>query len=371
MDRDLVLDVDPLADTDDIEEAGYLEEQELLDMMLAQKIHGRGGELVQFKPWPHQERIMDRVFYYVRNHLPIRLIICKARQLGCSTLFAIFMFCWITALKRRKAMLAAHCIQAAQEVYDTAQILYDNQPASQYKPLSHRSIRGFAYEAPHYSRLVLNTANNPHLGRAGRINYVHVTELAMWQNPKKPMAALYQCIPPQADTMMCQESTALGPGNYFHSQFRAASEKLIETEALFVDWKDFPYYSYPPVKDLKKKVTQIELDYINEFKLDKGQATWYVNTLRQQCGNDHEVFDREFPMTAERAFAASGEGWFDFKTLQFMMRPEKEGGMFFEPKFIGDISWDLKETDANSSDSPIMSVEGLGFGDSQSQGDDT
>lgn len=315
----------------------FVSEQDLLDMMLAHKIFSREGELVPFIPFPHQERILNPVFDAMRNKEPVRLIVCKARQLGCSTLIELIIFCLISALRSRYALVAAHEIEASKTVFDTCQVLYDHSPNP--KPLSHRSIRGLAFAPPHYSRIRIDTANNKHLGRSGRLNYVHVTELAMWENPKMPMAALMQCTPHRPDTLIVWESTALGPGDYFHSRFRAAQEKLIQTEAIFVDWQGFPYYSLPPAKDFKKSFTEEEEEFIKEFNLTPEEANWYVHTKRQQCDDDQVTFDREFPMSAERAFAATGEGWFDTKALQFMLRPEKRGGMVRKPVFQGDISW--------------------------------
>jgi len=334
-----------------LSEAGSITEQELLDLMLVQYIFDRDGNLVQFVPFPHQERLLDLVFGKMRQKLPIRYYVCKARQLGFSTLIELIIYCLCSSLPGRRAMVAAHEIEASKEVFDTCQVIHDH--TENPKPLSHRSIRGLAFAPPHYSRIKIDTANNKHLGRAGRLNYVHVTELAMWERPKKPMAALRQCVPYREDTMMFYESTAQGPGDYFHSRYIAAMERRVEAEALFVDWKGFPYYSLPAMPEQDDRFTEAEKDYIKEFDLTPDEAEWYVYTLHDQCDGDQDTFDKEFPMSAERAFAASGEGWFDSKAIRWMMRkqgdddPHAIAGMIREPVFRGEIMW-LEEGEAET-----------------------
>lgn len=213
----------------------------------------------------------------------------------------------------------------------------------------------------------VDTANKMTLGRSGRLNYVHVTELALWESPKKPMGAVRKCVPFQADTIIFYESTSQGPGDYFHSRYRAAKERYLEDElgarAIFIDWKGFPYYSLPPIvgdkdtwSDKQREVlygnwSEEEIEYIEEYDLTPGEATFYVHNLHEDCDGDQETFDHEMPISEERAFRTGGDRWFEGKAIRWMRRPQNDddpmaiGGMNRAPKFRGDIQW-LEAEDA-------------------------
>ena len=152
-------------------------------------------------------------------------------------------------------------------------------------------------------------------------------------------------------TMIVMESTANGTGNFFHTEYSAASDPDTPSqfEALFISWFQIEQYSMPfdngeALRDFARWLyDNRENDNVLSTREECGKYLWWlwekgasleaINWyIKERSGkNDHGVMASEFPSDDVEAFVHSGTMVFDkYQVEEFdkACRP---------PRFIGDV----------------------------------
>jgi hypothetical protein len=279
-------------------------------------IVNKRGEVVPLIMNRSQEIVFHRLMECREKHVPARLICCKARQLGISTLIEAFIFALITRYANRFGLVVAHSIDSAQMIFGMTHRFHRNLPVSLARPLARNNARQIEYVAPHCSRMQIDTAANRNLGRGGTIHYVHAGEVAFWERPEEPVLAINQAVPQHWDTLVFWESTANGVNNLFHRTWVAAERGESDMEPVFLPWKEFPEYSLPAAPRERLSLTEDENKYAETYDLSPGQIKWASFIRRNQCHGSWEKFHQEYPVVAHLAFIFTGMPWFDQETIR-------------------------------------------------------
>ena len=259
---------------------------------------------------------------------PIRVIILKARQWGCSTLIQMYM-AWVQSCLRRNwnSLICAHVKDSAanirgmytdmlaaypRELWDGEADAEGHVAPPEFKPfertLNCRVIAGRG------CRVTLASAENQDSIRGADIAMAHLTEVAFWpatgrKTPEAFIQAICGSVTQQPLTLIAMESTACGVGNFFHSEWLRCKQGLGDKAAIFVPWHEIGIYSRP-VRD-PQRLWQSLTPYERQL-WDRGltleQIAWYHDKARSY--SSELQMHAEFPTDDIEAFASTGRGVF-------------------------------------------------------------
>jgi len=283
------------------------------------KIIDKHGRMVSLIMNRSQETVFHRLMECREKRVPARLICCKSRQLGISTLIEAFIFALITRYPNRFSLVAAHSVDSAQTIFSMTHrfLRHVSHDYGLYPPRI--NARRIEYPPPHYSRMQIDTAANRNLGRGGTIHYVHASEVAFWERPEEPVLAINQAVPQHWDTLIFWESTANGAHNLFHRTWIAAERGDSDMQPIFLSWRGFPEYSLPVAPRERLNLSPEENKYAAAYGLTREQMKWACHTRKNQCHDSWEKFHQEYPVAPHLAFVFTGMPWFDQKILHEMM----------------------------------------------------
>jgi hypothetical protein len=265
------------------------------------------------------------------------ITILKARQQGMSTFTEGVYFKAITlglpndTPFNKVAMIVSYDDDSANTINDMSRRYLQYLP-DVIKPMN-RPIRGkgIFFENPSreefnakpglQSKFLIDTANNKNAGSGYTINYLHISELAKWQDAETTMVSLLQSVP-DYNGIVIVESTAMGVGGYFYDLWMKAKAGDNSYVPLFIPWYEHKEYT-APVKELN--LTDDEKALKEMYSLSDGQLQWRRNTIRDKLNGDDEKFKQEYPSNDMEAFLTSGRPRFDTKVLTKWLNAAKEG----------------------------------------------
>lgn len=210
------------------------------------KIKNKAGEIVTLEFKPIQKIILDMVLDDILNDRPIRYIILKARQEGVSTLVEALIYWWTATHKNIKSKIVAHDQETAEQLYAMFRRYYDNsniifKPQTKYNTRSNLTFDNDAGTGLK-SSIDVSSAKNTGTGRGQTIQWLHGSEISLWQDGSELMAGLMQAVPKLPNTAIFLESTANGIGDFFHKTWQAAKAGNSVFKPLFFRWADDPTY---------------------------------------------------------------------------------------------------------------------------------
>lgn len=246
----------------------------------------------------------------------VRIIVCKARQLGISSYISARLFHRILHSPGYRAFVIAHEKIASKNIYEMSRRFLDNLP-DQLKPsVGQLNSEGFQFDKLD-SGFLISVASGEGAGRSATAQLLHCSELAWWQDLPSHLASLFQIVPDEPGSEIWLESTAAG-FNSFHSLWSRSVAGQTEFEAVFLPWTvDSGYVAdttgFEPDADEKKLMAL--------HQLSPGQAAWRRNKLRQ-IGNE-QLLNQEFPICAQDAFQSANHDCFISPALVLAARGEK------------------------------------------------
>ncbi|MDE6483999.1 MAG: hypothetical protein K2L14_01200 [Duncaniella sp.] len=257
----------------------------------------------------------------LRNE-PMRLIVLKARQWGCSTLIAAYML-WIQMIHRRNwnSVICAHTRDTSLTVRLTAETLLASYPEeyldegerAALKPLAGMSA---TRQIPGRGAAVTVTSSyGTNSVRGLDVTMAHLTEVAFWRQgsaagPEDTMRAVTGGITPEPYTMIVLESTAHGENNYFHNEWKRTVEGKSDKAWVFVPWYENEAYVRDVIDpgEFTAAMDGYEEWLWNERGCSLEQICWY-RARRREYG-DRRHMQSEFPSTPEEAFTEAFNGVF-------------------------------------------------------------
>ena len=286
--------------------------------------------------------------------LPVRLIICKARQEGVSTGEAADEFEDINRRKNRANCLISADRDSTAKVFKMIKRFQDEMPIEKKRVPEHSNRQEISYPHPHSSSILCQTAGKDVLGRGGTTHKVHATEVSIWPRAGEKLDALFQEVPELPDTSVVLESTAYGTTGEFHDRFWQAVDRLKSNSKdynnylpVFLPWWIFPDYQMPIPSDIRFEVETgheiygDERELVVKFGCTPEQLYWRRHKIRNDFKNDLSRFMQEYPATAREAFQGTGRLVFlptAVDALEKFCRPPKAYIEFYESG-SGKIKW--------------------------------
>lgn len=276
--------------------------------------HKDTRELTAFVLNGGQRKVLARLEAQRRSRRPIRAVILKSRQWGCSTLVAYY-FMWIQLFHHENwhSVVCAHNKDSARQIVGMYDDLVANSAGEgcELKFRSYRGCRNVQELAPRGCRVVAASARRPDAVRGTAISMAHLTEVAYWPetsvlSPEMTLRSICSSIPRVADTAVVMESTANGAGGYFHKEWLRAIDGKSDKEAIFVSWHECEYFR----EELSVSVEEFwaGMDDYERMLWGRGltleQIQWYRSRLLE-CGGNRRQLMAEYPLTADEAFSNS------------------------------------------------------------------
>jgi hypothetical protein len=277
------------------------------------------GLKAPFIPNEHQLDFINNLWY--------RNIILKARQLGFTTMIAIYYLdcCLFGKGDTRAGMIAQDKYSADKLFRDKVKFAYDNLPPEIKAkfPLERDSASELLF-AHNNSSITVGTSM-----RSGTLQYLHVSEFGKIcaKYPDKAKEVLTGSIPAVAPNgIVVIESTAEGDEGAFYKMSETARKK--KEAGLELSKKDYKFHFYPWFGadeyslDADIYITSKEHEYFErieqecDVKIGLQQRNWYIATRDNDFQGSSELMWQEYPSTPEEAFKKSKEGcWY---TEQFI-----------------------------------------------------
>ncbi len=238
----------------------------------------------------------------------VRIVIVKGRQQGLSTWVEGRGYWKTSQHEGVKAYILAHEGEATKNLFNMAKRYHDNCPA-EMKPLTKKSNAKELLFHELDSEYAVGTAKTGDTGRSQTIQFFHGSEVAYWAAAEEISSGAMEGIPEEPDTEVYMESTAAGPGNYFHGLWQNGCYAEDEPHAhwngywrVFIPWYWEPSYRRKPPETFD--LTEEESTIIRLHKLDLEQMAWRRHKISNMKG-DVSRFQRDYPMTAAEAFNSS------------------------------------------------------------------
>lgn len=251
---------------------------------------------------------------------PVRIIILKARQWGCSTLIETYL-AWLQIVVREycNGVICSNTRDSATTIRRMYQSIIADYPSDllpeDVERFTLKPVTGSngIFEIPQrHSTLQVATANSPDAVRGSDVSLAHLSEVAFWggtrvRNATNVIASIASTVPLKDGTMLIIESTANGIGNYFHTEWLRAVAGLSDKRAVFVPWYVHEEYRLPLPEDIGgvwESLTDYERNYLwNTQKLTLEQVLWYHE--RRRSYESVTSMMAEFPTDANEAFAST------------------------------------------------------------------
>ena len=277
-------------------------------------IKGDDGEenlVIPFRPNDSQMRLL--------RNLHGRNLILKARQLGFTTLIAIYFLDCALFRANVRAGIVAQSDPIAKTIFrDKVQFAYLKLPDSlrDAMPLKRDSQSELLFSHNNSSIRVSTSM------RSGTIHYLHISEFGKIcaEFPKRANEVVTGSIPAvPSNGVIFIESTAEGQDGEFYNMSRRAEQLHIAGKKLTK--KDYRFHFYPWWVEKNYRmdpegviVTDTDNEYFDKIegemgcKLDTEQRAWWCSTRDSDFSGADEKMWQEFPQHTEGSFPAVERG---------------------------------------------------------------
>lgn len=265
-----------------------------------------GGRLIPLKFNNAQMMLHKRLESIRAEGEPVRVVICKGRQQGCSTYVASRFLHRATLNPGTSVFILAHISDSTNYLFDMVKRMYNNLPQP-LKPLAERSNRKELKFGKIDSEYGLGTAGSADIGRATNPHLLHMSEAAFYQNTDDLSTGLMQGVATAPGTEIIMESTANGPGNMFHNLAMkgVSPEAMTRFQTIFIPWYVQEEYRETPPSGFHPNAKEEEL--MELYDLDMDQIFWYRRKLHTTFNGDEWKLKQEYPCSLQEAFQTSGD----------------------------------------------------------------
>lgn len=283
---------------------------------------------IPFKLNRAQRKFLSRLEKMRLSGVPIRIILLKARQWGGSTLTQIYAG-WIqNRLKKNtkwNSVIVADVESQTRNIRAMYRNLAKNYPSHAgtitFKPFE-GSSKNIQIEETE-SVISIGSMQKPESLRSDDIKISHLSEVGLFKateskSPEDLTQAIKSSIPKLPLTLIVEESTAKGVGNYFHRSWQRAVSGESGYDPVFIPWFDIER-NRKPIDDYIKFINKMnEYDW---FLWEEGATlegiNWYDDFLDSELSGDHWRMKAENPSNAAEAFQSTGQRAFSpFYVLQ-------------------------------------------------------
>lgn len=266
---------------------------------------------------------------------PIRIIVLKARQWGCSTLIQNYM-AWIQMCLRPNwnSLICCHNKDSAVNIRRLYTDLVRNYPPDlwdggddgksklQFRPfegsVNVREIVGRG------CRVAVTSSEAQDAIRGYDIAMAHLSETAFWRetatlSPDDLIRSVCGSVALIPCSLIVMESTANGMGNYFYDEWQRAKSGLSDKRPVFVAWFEIELNTLPLGDDPAAFVTSLNEREQSLWRL--GCTLEQINWYRHKARSDRDIqkLCAEYPSNDVEAFSSSDSGVFDHDDIDRLM----------------------------------------------------
>lgn len=278
-------------------------------------IKTKEGKLQPLTPNKAQQKILLIIKALVAKKKPIRLLILKARQLGCSTLIEAIIYAYTSQRENNNSLIVADDIDGSNYLFEISK-LYQEKVPIHLKTEEKRSNEKKLEFANTHSQILIDTANHKEAGRKYTFRYVHLSEYAFFPYPEDIMLGISNSVPSLPETMIIKESTANG-FNHFKKEWDEAG---VENDyiKIFIPWY-WAEENRMSIENFTLGEGNLKSDILKDEKVLYGQMleekidfieerlSWRRWAIRNNCQGSVVKFQQENPSTPDEAFIASGD----------------------------------------------------------------
>lgn len=285
--------------------------------------------MIKLYPNNIQKRFITKVKEIFFAQKPVRIIVLKARQMGISTIIEAIIYAFVSRMQGVNACVVADDLDGANYIFEM-QKLFQEKLDNHLKPRpKHSNEKKLAFQGLN-SQIVIDTADNPNVGRKYTFQFAHLTEVARWQKSLDDLlTGLGHAVPNSMGTMIFLESTAKGY-NEFYDLWLKAINGGTDWIPIFLAWWEFPEYQMAlengnlyPIENInfvtpiaKDEFLKNEQEIKKKYNLTNEQLNWRRWDIVNNCGGDVNKFNQENPACWQDAFVATGDLYFNREALQ-------------------------------------------------------
>ena len=223
-----------------------------------------------------------------------------------------------------QAYILTHEQTATDNLFGMARRYHEYCPEI-YKPVTQTASAKELYFSGIDSGYKVGTAGNRATGRSGTVQLFHGSEVAYWPNAEEHFAGVIQSVPRANGTEIILESTGNGIGGMFYSMSQDAIAGNSDYRFVFLPWYLQSEYVADPTG---KKFDKNERELARIYGLTDAQLAWRRLKIAELGGESRnqkmltgfEMFQQEYPLTAEEAFVVSGRTAFDALALKALLK---------------------------------------------------
>lgn len=286
----------------------------------------------KFKMNRGQRFVHEEVLRQLYGNKPVRIIVDKARQWGCST-YSDMICGWFSIIRYEQwnIIIAAHTENTARIIRGMYNKLLKFYPKKYWKYSDPMKLTPF--EGSQKTRELKGRGNRITIGSAERpdtlvgdnISAAHLSETSRWAetHEKKPevmITSIVSGITFKPGTLIILESTGLGVGNFFYREWLRSMEPddsptKSAYKPIFVAWFMIDYYQ-SPIEDYGRFIERMN-DYDKEL-FEMGATLEQINFYRQKEReySDRLLFMQDFPSTWQESFASTGNPFYNRKDIE-------------------------------------------------------
>lgn len=261
-----------------------------------------------------QRKLLHELESMRLSGVPIRVVLLKARQWGGSTLVQMYMF-WIQQRLKKNwhITVCAQVDDAAKNIRHMYEIAANYYPSD----LGKVSLSPYAKSQKNLicgetgGIIGVGSVQNPDQFRSYSNKMIHMSEVGIWQSTPRRTGAqiassLKNAIANVPYSLIVEESTAKGVGNYFHDEWLAAVNEKSRYKAVFVPWFEIEMYennidNYP---DFISSMSDYD-NFLWSLGATLENIKWYRDYKSGENKSTQEMME-EYPSTPEEAFISSG-----------------------------------------------------------------
>lgn len=270
----------------------------------------------------------------------------KARRLGCSAEIAGEFF-HAAMFHMLGCIVVSHRKPSAQEIYEQYyEGFYKRLPSwlrniFRLEKSNRRELRFV-----HGGRVVVTTSESEE-ARSGGFQLYHLSEASRYKHLEVTLAAILTSAPLSARIVI--ETTANGPNELFDFWHQRGQWEMSRRYAKhFLNWMSDPGYAGVRVKDGVYRVDagidaesgkqiwesvdfnehpldERELAYRRDHDISMERMSFVRMALSVLCGGNWNVFNQEFPATADLAFILGGTPYFTRRYIEVASGENKTG----------------------------------------------
>jgi len=292
-----------------------------------------------------QRRFLKEILYYFdKQHQPIRGIVCKRRQGGFSTVIEMY-FGWkqLFQMKIARSEIVAHVENTARICRGMYSLMISKLPAWLLGLDDNVKLKLTPYERGGKTltvkemgcRITIGSSEKPDNLAGDDVAMVHFSEVGLFKSttnikPEQLIQTINAGVSYSSNTAIIYESTARGVGNFFHKEYLAAKNKESIFKPFFSPWfeKEDDILEVDNYEKFISSFTEYE-----QWLFEKGarleSILWYrVNSKSMQ---DQWRWKSDQPTTDVEAFQSTGNRWYPQDDVERLRKGCRQ------PVFVGDI----------------------------------